>query len=248
MTNELARLCLYLGAAVSVGLAGLSAGFITGQTAGAAMRAIGRQPSADALLLRTTIISLCVKETGAIFCLVVSLLLVFGGFTNGVVDYARGASLLAAGLAVGLGSFGPNLGAGITGADACEGVGRSPSHSLPITTNMLIGQAMTQTAAIYALVVSILLLYTVPAVGEDQSVATQIITSMAYIGAAISIGIGTFGSGLGSGLVTGLSCKWMSRQIVQKALWMRITIITSAIAQTTAIYALVISFLLILIF
>ena len=245
--TAVAQVGLYLGAGLSVSIAALSAGFAGRQTAAYAFDAIARQPATEGLLLRSSLISAAVSETGAIFCLVISMLLVFGGFVaeGTALDYARGASFLAAGLAVGLGTFGPNLGSGYTGAEACVGIGRTPSHSMPQTTNMLIGQAMAQTPAIYALVVAILLLYTIPATATDQSVGIQLLKAFAYLGAAMSIGIGTFGAGVGSGYVTGKCSKMMGRYLEQKANWMRMTIITSAVAQTTAIYALVISFLLI---
>jgi len=246
MVNELAWAGIAIGSASAVGIASLTAAFSECISAGYAMEAIGRQPGANKLLTRSAIITMCVTETGAIFCLVIGLLLIFGGFVDGGIDYARAASLLAAGIAVGLGTMGANLGSGHTGAEACRGLGRSPSHSLPLTTNMLIGQAMTQTASVYAFVVAILLLYAVPPMAECQSVFNQVFRSCAYLGAAFSIGIGTFGSGVGSGLVTATSCKMMAKHLNEKSHWMRMTIITSAIAQTTAIYALVISFLLIL--
>lgn len=245
--TAVAQVGLYLGAGLSVSIAALSAGFAGRQTAAYAFDAIARQPATEGLLLRSSLISAAVSETGAIFCLVISMLLVFGGFiAEGIVlDYARGASFLAAGLAVGLGTFGPNLGSGYTGAESCVGIGRNPSHSMPQTTNMLISQAMAQTPAIYSLVVAILLLYTIPNVAEAHGVGNQIMKAFAYLGAAMSIGIGTFGAGIGSGYVTGKCSKMMGRYLEQKANWMRMTIITSAVAQTTAIYALVVSFLLI---
>ena len=244
MSTGVAQMGLFLGAALSVGIAALSAGFAGRQTAAYAFDAIGRQPATEGLLLRSSLISAAVSETGAIFCLVISLLLIFGGFiAEGVtLDYARGASFLAAGLVVGMGTFGPNLGSGYTGAEACSGIGRTPSHSMAQTTNMLIAQAMAQTPAIYSLVVAILLLYTVQNVAVDEN---QLVKAFAYLGAAMSTGIGTFGAGVGSGYATGKCSKMMGRYLDYKANWMRMTIITSAVAQTTAIFALVISFLLI---
>jgi len=246
MELELAQVGAFLGAAISVGLASLSAGFSEGYTAGYALNAMGRQPAASGMLTRSMIISMCVTETGPIFCLVVSILLIFGGFLDGGVDYAKAGALLAAGIVVGFGTMGPNLGAGYNGAEACRGLGRTPSEHLPQTTNMLLGQAMAQTPSIYALVVAMLLLYVVPGVSEDQTVAQQISRAFAYLGAALALGIGTFGAGVGSGWATGLTSKMMSRHLEQKSLFMRLTLLTSAIAQTTAIYAMVIAFLLVL--
>jgi F0F1-type ATP synthase membrane subunit c/vacuolar-type H+-ATPase subunit K len=247
MVNEIAQVCLALGAAISVGIASVTAGFAEGHSAAFALRGMSRQPAAGGVLLRSMCISMALTETGAIFCLVTSILLIFGGFWEGAVDFARASALLSAGIAVGLGTAGPNFGSGYVGAEACEGMGRSPSFSLPMTTNMLVGQAMAQTAAIFSLVIALLLIYVVPPMAADQSLGYQLSRSMAYFGAALSMGIGTLGSGIGAGYVAGISSRMMSRYLEQRSLWLRLTILTSSIAGTTAIYAMVIAFLLILI-
>jgi len=246
MIQEISAASLYLGAALAVGIVSISAGFGECQSAAYTIKAMARQPESAGTLLKSMLISAAVTETGAIFCLVVGLLLIFGGFLEQTVDLAKGACFLAAGLSVGLGTMGPNFGSGYTGAEACAGMARTPSQSMPLTTNMLVGQALAQTSAIYALVVSILLLYTVDNV-SGYSMGWQIVRVGAYIGAALSIGIGTLGAGIGTGYAVGVANRLIARYVEQRGLFMRLTILSSAIAQTTAIYAMVISFLLIFI-
>lgn len=64
---------------------------------------------------------------------------------------------IAAGLAIGLGSFGPALGIGMLAAKAMESLGRNPEAAGPIQTNMILAIAFTEAIAIYALVVAVII-------------------------------------------------------------------------------------------
>jgi len=64
---------------------------------------------------------------------------------------------LAAGLAIGLGSFGPAIGIGLLAAKAMEALGRNPEASGIIQQNMILAIAFAEAIAIYALVVAILI-------------------------------------------------------------------------------------------
>ncbi|MEE8583046.1 MAG: ATP synthase F0 subunit C [Dehalococcoidales bacterium] len=71
------------------------------------------------------------------------------------------AKFLAAGLAIGLGAIGPGIGVGVLGFGAMQALGRNPEARGVIFTNMIIMVAMAEAVAIYALVVSILLIFVV---------------------------------------------------------------------------------------
>ena len=71
------------------------------------------------------------------------------------------AKLLAAGLAIGLGAIGPGIGIGVLTLGALQSIGRNPDATNDIQTNMFIGIAFAEAIAIYALVVSLILLFVV---------------------------------------------------------------------------------------
>ncbi len=71
------------------------------------------------------------------------------------------ARLLAAGLAIGLGAIGPGIGVGLLVSGALQSIGRNPEAQGSIQINMFIGIAFTEAIAIYALVVSLILLFVV---------------------------------------------------------------------------------------
>jgi F-type H+-transporting ATPase subunit c len=70
---------------------------------------------------------------------------------------ANGMRMLAAGLAIGLGLFGPGLGLGLIGYGAMQALGRNPEARGPILTNMILIGALAEAMVIYALVVAIIL-------------------------------------------------------------------------------------------
>jgi F-type H+-transporting ATPase subunit c len=240
---ELVHIAAYLGAAISVSLSSLSAGIGEGYTAGLANTALMRQPKSSDQISRTMLVSQAVTETGAIFSLVVSLLLLFGGVDRGNIGIVKAASLLGAGIAMGLGSVGPGFGSGYTGGYACEALGRMPKRHSEITGNMLIGQALSQASSIFALVIALLLIYAIPDF-STLTVLQQIIRSVAYVSAGLCIGFGTLGPGTAIGFVAGKASDMLGRYPREKAGIMRTMFVGAAVTESTAIYSLVVAFLL----
>jgi F-type H+-transporting ATPase subunit c len=68
-------------------------------------------------------------------------------------------TVLAAGLAIGLGAIGSGIGMGTAIGGACEGTSRNPEAGGKITTTMIIGLAMIESLTIYALVIALILLF-----------------------------------------------------------------------------------------
>ena len=63
---------------------------------------------------------------------------------------------IAAGIAIGLGSFGPAIGIGMLAAKAMEAIGRNPEAAGAIQQNMILAIAFAEAIAIYALVVAVI--------------------------------------------------------------------------------------------
>lgn len=75
--------------------------------------------------------------------------------------FVKAIAALAAGLCMGIGAIGPALGEGNAVSHALEGMARQPEAAGNLRTNMILGCAITETTGIYALVVSLLLLFAV---------------------------------------------------------------------------------------
>ena len=86
-------------------------------------------------------------------CLVASV--AFAADNTGPIQF----TVLAAGLAIGLGAIGSGIGMGTAIGGACEGTSRNPEAGGKILTTMIIGLAMIESLTIYALVVALILMF-----------------------------------------------------------------------------------------
>ncbi|MFN3740075.1 MAG: ATP synthase F0 subunit C [Thermodesulfovibrionales bacterium] len=69
---------------------------------------------------------------------------------------------LGCAIGIGLAALGTGIGQGIGLSRACEGVARNPGVSGKIMTTLIIGLAMIESLAIYALVVVLIILFANP--------------------------------------------------------------------------------------
>ena len=72
------------------------------------------------------------------------------------------ASVLSAGLCIGLGAIGPALGEGRAVAQALSAIAQQPDETATITRTLFVGLAMIESTAIYAFVVSMILIFANP--------------------------------------------------------------------------------------
>ena len=96
-------------------------------------------------------------------CAALCLLAPFAVFAEEAAPAAKAAdsgsgkamAALAAGLAIGVAALGTGIGQGMGLKGATEGIARNPGASGKITTTLIIGLAMIESLAIYALLVSL---------------------------------------------------------------------------------------------
>jgi len=72
------------------------------------------------------------------------------------------ASIVTAGITIGLGAIGPALGEGRAVAQALSSIAQQPDETTTITRTLFVGLAMIESTAIYCFVVSMILLFANP--------------------------------------------------------------------------------------
>ncbi|MBI1880851.1 MAG: ATP synthase F0 subunit C [Chloroflexi bacterium] len=77
------------------------------------------------------------------------------------MELPEAIKLLGAGLAIGAGAIGPGIGVGLVVLGALQAIGRNPDAQGQLQTIMFIGIAFAEAIAIYALVISFILLFVV---------------------------------------------------------------------------------------
>ncbi len=231
------QLAAYLGAGVCMGLGAVGAAVGEGYAARAASEAIARQPRVSAEVLKTMLVGQAVAESASIFALVVAILLLFTPWSS--TSPLEPVALFSAGLCMGVGALGPGIGAGLPGATACLGTARNPRAAGALTTAMLVGQAVAQTPAIFALLVAFLILF------RDYTLQPHTLPAAAAIlGAAVSTGFAAVGPGLGAGFTAASACDATARRPGHAAVLLRTMLVGQAVSQSTSIYGLVVSLLL----
>jgi F-type H+-transporting ATPase subunit c len=148
------------------------------------------------------------------------------------------AAYLGGGLAMGFGAIGAAIGEGYTAAQANDALSRNPQGAGDLFKTMLVGQAIAESASIFALVIAMILLF-------SSFNSTSLVTASALMGAGLSMGFGAMGSGIGSGFPAAAACTGMSRQPAMSARLTTNMLVGSAVCQTPSIFALVTSFILI---
>ena len=72
------------------------------------------------------------------------------------------ASIISAGLTIGIGAIGPALGQGRALAQALSSIAQQPDETNTITRTLFVGLAMVESTAIYCFVVSMILIFANP--------------------------------------------------------------------------------------
>ncbi len=153
------------------------------------------------------------------------------------IDYVQASLFFGAGVSMGFGAVGAGLGEGYAAGMANEALSSRPEKSGEVIKNMLVGQAIAESAAIFALVIAMLLLF------SDTS-GQPLLKAWAFLGAGLAMGLSAIGSGVGAGLPAGNACIGIVRQPASSNKILTTMLIGSAVCQTPAIFGMVIAFLL----
>lgn len=149
------------------------------------------------------------------------------------------ASAIGAGLAM-IAGIGPGIGQGFAAGKGAEAAARNPKNAKQSTMVMLLGAAVAETSGILALVISLILLYGNPLVTTEGS---AIILVASAIGAGFSM-IAGIGPGIGQGYAAGKGTEAVGKRPKYQSMIVRTMFLGQAVAQTTGIYALIVSLIL----
>ncbi len=232
------------GSAIGIGLsmiAGIGAGAGQGYAAGKGAEAVGNNPEQGRQITVIMLLGAAVAETSGIFALVVALILLFANPIIGVEAAALVllASSIGAGLAM-IAGIGPGIGQGYAAGKGAEGVGVNPKKQREVTVVMLLGSAVATTSVIFALVVSLIIIYANP-LWESDAAPFVLFASILGAGFAMIAGIGP---GIGQGYAAGKGTETVGNRPDYQGDIVKVMLLGQAVGQTTGIYALLIALLL----
>jgi len=180
-------------------------------------------------------------QTPIIFSLIISLFIKTQ--TTNILTLTNSLRLMASGICIGLGSIGPAIGLSLFSRAAIRGLGINNNAYRVLLPFTLLSQAIIETPIIFAFIIALtLLLFIQPAtITTEQSIAGVI-----YIAAAICTGIGTIGPGISSGKTAAATCTSIAYDPSLHSTLSRVSLFAQALIETSVIYSVLISFLLLL--
>jgi F0F1-type ATP synthase membrane subunit c/vacuolar-type H+-ATPase subunit K len=147
-----------IAAGLCIGLGSIGPAIGLARFAKTACRGIGFNREAYNKLFSFMLISEAMIETPIIFSLIISMLILLAPLPA-VGALTKSIALFAAALCTGLGTFGPGISSGKTSSAACEQIALNPDQYETLSKISVFGQGLIDTSAIYALLISLWLIY-----------------------------------------------------------------------------------------
>lgn len=211
-----------MGAGLAIGLAGLGAGIGEGMLIAGALSAMDRNPAIKGKIMTFMVLFVALVEVTAIYGLIIAFQII-----------AKGAEVpahLGAGLAIGLAGVGVAIGRWYLSEKSLRVMGQNPRMISFFLTVSILGVALVESAAIYALVVSF------------QIMGKEALTFYPALAAGLAIGLTGLGAGIGEGLLVKGAMEAMNRSPETKGKIMAFMVLFVALVEVVAIYGLIIAF------
>ncbi len=228
-----------LGIAFAICLPGFFVGLASALPTQAACLAAARQPFFAEKILRFMLIGQSLIQTSIVFGFIVAMFI--KAQAANVTTLPEALRLIASGMCVGLGTIGPVIGMASFARTACQGIGINRHAYNQLLTFTFISEAIIETPIIFSLVIAMLLLSS-----NTTTSAYPLLSGIAMISAALSIGIGTLGPGIASGNIASAACNQIALNPKQYGMLSRLSMFGQGLIDTCAIYALLIAIMLIL--
>jgi F-type H+-transporting ATPase subunit c len=226
-----------LGIAFAMGITGFISGIVSALPTRAACRAIARQPFFAQKITRLMLVTQSLLQGPIIFSFIIALIIKYQAVSAQTLG--DGLRLIASGLCIGLGSVGPSIGLAIFAQSACRALGINPQAYTKILSFALISQTIIETPIIFSFVISMALLVMTSATDASS------IQGIAFLAASLCTGLGMTGPGISSGRTAAAACKQITYNPETYGMLSRVSLFAQGLIETCAIYAVLISFLLI---
>ena len=219
-----------LGIVGALGITGCFSGIASCLPAREACLAVARQPFFTNKIQLLMLITQSLMQTPIILGLIIAMFIQIQLET--VTTFTDSLRLIASGLSIGLGSIGPLLGISFLAKEACKAIGINKNVYSKILTFTVISAALIESAIIFSLLVSFVLLKPQPETFYKGYI---------LIAASIAMGCGTFGVGISSGRLTAQVCQIIPLKPDLYPELSKSSLFSQILIETSAIYALLIA-------
>jgi F-type H+-transporting ATPase subunit c len=226
-----------IGIACAMGISGLFVGVASAFPAMASCQSLARQPFLQTKILNLMLITQTLIMTPNIFSFLISLLI--KSKISETQSFTQALQLLASGISIGLGCIGPSIGLSLFAYAACHAIGVNKKAFGKILTFTFICEAIIETPAIFALLISLMILHTT--INPEST-----LQGWQFLAAALCIGLSTIAPGINSGRTAKAACNQIAYYPDSYPNMTKITMLALAMIDSFAIYGLLISIIMIL--
>lgn len=227
-----------LGMGLAIGISAAAISISSAFSVKASCDTIARQPFFSQKVLTLMLLSQSIISAPGIFAFVIALLIKTR--LSEALTVIDGIKYLAAGLTIGVGSIGPSIGQAIFSYSACKAAGLNKDAFNKLLPFSLLSQAVVQTPIIFCLVISITLIFK-----PTASITSPLIAAASFFCPAFTISIGSLGTAVGVGYSASRCSQYIALDPKNYPLFVRSSLLAQAIIESAAIYALIVSLILI---
>jgi F0F1-type ATP synthase membrane subunit c/vacuolar-type H+-ATPase subunit K len=228
-----------IGIALAVGFAALSISVASSMVVRSCATAISRQPIFAPKIFTFMLLTQSIIEAPVIFAFILGFIIKTN--SNAMMPEVQGLKFLCAGLLFALGCIGPSIGQAIFAHAACSSIGINKHSYSNIFPFILICEAVIETPIIFCLLISIVITYTnIPTMLIDSYVAIYI-----FLAAVFRLALGALGAAISTGRISAKSCMQIAKNEGAYGTIVRSNLLTVAFIESTLVYSLIISLLLV---
>ena len=221
-----------LGIACALGMSGAVVGYMSSYPVEAGCLAIARQPFFSKKIQIFCIVMQSIMQSPIILAFVVTIFIK----TNIYLVHSLNDTLqlIAAGLAIGLGSIGPTIGLGLFLEKASSSLGINRLSYNKIIAFSFMTEAIIEASVVFSLLIALFIL-------KSSHTSDEFFYGIRYIAAALCIGLGTIGVGIALGKTASRACHHIG---INPDLYGKISstsLISQALIEAQTIYAFIIA-------
>jgi F0F1-type ATP synthase membrane subunit c/vacuolar-type H+-ATPase subunit K len=221
----------------AIGIPGLMVGIISATPIAQACLSIARQPFFSAKILNLMLVTQTMIQTPLLFGFLIALFIV--SKLSSLSGSSESFSFFSAGLALGLGSIGPSIGLSHFAGTACMSVGMNPKAYGTLIPFTLMSQAIIETPLIFAGLIALIM------IGSQPSASP--IYEIKLLAAALCIGIGTLVPSISSSKTASAACENIAKNPSLYSQLSQVSMFGQGLIDAAAVYALLISIILVLV-
>ena len=224
-----------LGIMFAVALSGCASGIMSAFPAQKALLSVARQPFFLNKIQLIMLVTQSIMQTPIIFALLVSL--VIQNQLESITTLSDSLRIIGSGLSLGIGSIGPVIGLGLLAKAACKAVSINKNIFAKIFSFTVISSALIESAILFSFIIA---LYLLKPLSSDAPYK-----GLSLLAGGLAMGLSTLGVGISSGKLTAQTCNSFTSKPELYSVLTKSSLFSQVLIETSAIYALVISLMLI---